>query len=170
MRNSIISLLLLAIICIILTSCNQNLVSNPTNSISIDDNIIIQYSTPTLEPFIFPTSNPNSASVTGRLIVLNLSMLPANDDAIFLVPLNPINEINTIPIFQIGEVPRATVDERTGDFVFQNIQIGKYALVVLTQNGAQIPASYQENSSYVIFDINETDLGKIYNLDEINFP
>ena len=161
---------LLFFICIFLTSCNQNILAQPTESITINETLIIQITDPTLEPFTFPTSNPNLATISGRLIVLNLSMLPANDDAIFLVPLNPIDEISTIPIFEPEEVPQAIVDERTGDFVFNNIQVGKYVLVVLTQSGAQIPASFPDNGSYVIFDIHENNLDEIYNLGDINFP
>lgn len=156
--------------CIFLTSCYQNTLAQPTESITINENIILQLTDPTLEPFTFPTSNPNLATISGRLVVLNLSMLPANDDAIYLVPLNPTDEISTIPTFQPEEVPQAIVDERTGGFVFQNIQVGKYVLVVSTQSGAQIPASFPENGSYVIFDINENDLDEIYNLGDINFP
>ena len=141
-----------------------------TDSYSIDNKIIVMYSTPTMEPFAFPTSETNLTTIKGRLIVLNLSLLPANDDAIFLVPLDPINEISTIPSFQLGDVPQAIVDERTGDFVFTNIDIGKYALIVMTQNGAQIPASSKDNSSYVIFDVNKNDLGNIIDLKEVNFP
>lgn len=151
-------------------SCAQNTVIETTDSYSIDNNIIVLYSTPTIEPFDFPTSETNLTTIKGRLIVLNLSMLPAKDDAIFLVPLDPINEISTIPSFEMGDVPQAIVDERTGDFVFTNIEIGKYALIVMTQNGAQIPASFKENSSYVIFDVNENNLGEIIDLKEVNFP
>ncbi len=154
----------------LLTSCNQNLANKTNDSIVIDNEIIIQYTDQTMEPFIFPTSNPGFASIKGRLIVLNLSMLPANEDAIFLVPINATDQISTIPTFQPDEVPRAVVDERTGDFEFQDIEPGKYVLIVLTQSDAQIPASYKENGSYVIFDINESDIDKTYDLGDINFP
>jgi len=154
----------------LLTSCGNNKIIQPKESYSIDNNVIIQYSTPTLKPYLFPTSKPNLATVIGKLIALDISMLPGPDDSIFLVPINLTDEISSIPSFQIGEVPQAVVDERTGDFVFINIETGKYALVVMTQSGAQIPATFKEKSSYAIFDIKDNNLGGIYDLNEVTFP
>ena len=113
---------------------------------------------PTPEPFVFPSSEPGNITIHGTLIVKSLMMMPPGlDDAIFLVPLSPDDQIGTIPAFTVGEVPQATVDERTFEYTFTDIEPGMYAIVVLTIDGIQTPAKYFENGNRAILTLEESD-------------
>jgi hypothetical protein len=120
------------------------------------------------EPYHFKSSNPGFVTVEGLLLVIDPNLaLPDANDAIFLVPLNSKEGIVTIPEFVIGEVPQADVDERTGDFRFTNIVPGRYAVVVLTTGGSQIPARFFESGSLAIFNIEESDIDTTIKLDHL---
>jgi hypothetical protein len=98
-------------------------------------------------------------------------MLPDPNDAIFLVPLTTGDlSVSTIPMFVIGEVPQAEVDERTGEFVFTNIEPGTYAIVVVSLSGSQIPAHYFNDGSLAIVKIEEANLGQVIELGNLSFP
>lgn len=126
---------------------------------------------PTLEPYDFATSEPNFATLHGRLIVLDpLSILPGDDDAIFLVALDADAPVTTIPSFEEGSVPQADVDERTGEFVFINIPPGRYAVVAVTMNGTQIPVRKMDDQSLAIFDITESDMNQKVELGDVTLP
>ena len=93
---------------------------------------------PSPEPFVFPSSEPGGITIHGTLIIKSLMMMPPGlDDAIFLVPLSTVEQIGTIPPFTVAEVPQATVDERTFEYLFTDIEPGMYAIVVLTKDGIQ---------------------------------
>ncbi|MAT42528.1 MAG: hypothetical protein CL609_09320 [Anaerolineaceae bacterium] len=148
-----------------LTGCQA-----PTNTPQIS-NISIDVSTSTPVSFVFPTSNSNEfATIKGNLLVLDISLLPNPDDGIYLVPLDNNSPISTIPAFEDVNIFQATVNEVDGEFVFVNIPIGKYAVVILTRNGAQIPASQLNSTSMVIFDVKDSDLNNVIDLGNITFP
>jgi len=126
----------------------------------------------TVEPLDIQDTEPGKTTLKGNLSVLNpLMNAPDRDDAIFLVPLIDQSEnISTIPKLVKGEVPQAVVDERNGNFVFTNIKIGTYAIVVLTINGQQIPARIMEDGSIAIIEIDKEDAGDIIELDQLSLP
>jgi len=127
--------------------------------------------TTTLEPYIFKVSDPGMITIHGLLLVLDPTvMLPDPNDAIFLVPISGDEGVTTIPNFRVGEVPQADVDERTGEFVFVNIQPGKYAIVVLTKANAQIPARFYESGNLTIFSIDESHRDKTFELEYLQLP
>jgi len=126
---------------------------------------------PTVEEYTLKKSDPGMITVHGTLLVMDPTvMLPDPNDGIFLVPLSSGDAISTIPPFVVGEVPQADVDERTGEFVFINLQPGKYAVVVLTRAGAQIPARIYEKDSLAIFDLDESHTDKIFEIDYLSLP
>jgi len=71
----------------------------------------------------------------------------------------------TIPSFTVGTVPQADVNEITGEFVFVNINPGRYLIVVLTSSGTQIPTKFYGESGFAIIDVKESDLDKTMELD-----
>lgn len=121
---------------------------------------------PTLEPYVFKTSQPGTATLRGILAVLDpLVMMPAPDDAIYLVPLPDGDQgAVTVPPIEKGKTPQAEVDEHTGEFVFTNIQPGQYAVVVVTLSGSEIPARNYETNNLAIVTIIESDLGNTIDL------
>ena len=127
---------------------------------------------PTLEPYDFDTSRSGFVTLHGLLVVRDpTSILPGPDDAIFLVPMDAEGEgVTGIPQFTVGEVPQADVDERTGEFVFVDIQPGKYAVVVVTQGGSQIPTRLMEDGSFSIFTFTEEQQDQVVELGSLSLP
>jgi len=146
-----------------MTNCQNN------DNYEISDIKIINED-PVEETFNFPESDNGFSTITGTLIVTDINLLPDSEDGIFLVPLDEEALVSTIPQFEISEVFQAVVNEINGEFTFTNIPIGKYAVVVLTQYGAQIPATNENSSSFVIFDVKESDLNNTIILNNIMFP
>ena len=125
-----------------------------------------------MEPYDFAVSDAGYITLHGLLVVRDpLSMLPAPDDAIYLVPVGAEGQgVSGIPQFTPGEVPQADVDERTGEFVFINIEPGKYAVVVLTKGGAQIPTRSMEDGSYSIITFSEDSVDQFVELGSLSLP
>jgi len=98
--------------------------------------------------------------------------LPDPNDAIFMVPIPGSDQggASSIPSFTVGEVPQAEVDERTGDFVFTNLDPGQYAIVVLTTGRAQIPTRFNKNGNLAIINLQETDRDHTIELENLCLP
>lgn len=152
----------------ILTAC-QETIANPPRDVTVSD-ITINIPGPTLEPYIFKTPVPGTASIHGILLVLNpMSMIPAMEDAIYLVPIDDAG-ISTIPQFEPGTVPQAEVDERNGEFMITNVQPGQYAVVVITEGGSQIPARFYNVGDYAIFTIDDSQIDMVFELGSLSLP
>jgi hypothetical protein len=149
----------------VMTSTNNAIVQAPTPVSTVSNST-------GLEPYNFRVSDPGFVTLKGYLLVFDPSTtLPDPNDAIFLVPLPGGDEsVITIPPFKVGEVPQADVDERTGDFVFTNIQPGRFAIVVLTMGQAQMPARFIDSKSLAILNISEADIDRTIELDYIGIP
>jgi hypothetical protein len=120
---------------------------------------------PTLKPYTMETAKPGTAILHGLLLVRDpLVIRPDSEDAIFLVPLAGEGVIS-IPAFVVGEVPRAEVDETTGEFIFRDIKPGNYAIVILTAGGSQTPARFYKDNNFAIIRVKESDLGRTIELD-----
>ena len=126
----------------------------------------------TMEPYVFKTSQPGTATLHGNLIALDPSTVPAMDDAIYLVPIDQNSPgVLTIPQFTKGEVPQADVDERNGEFMFTDIKVGRFVVVVVTAGGAQIPArTMDESRNLIIVKVDETYLDKITEIGKMSLP
>lgn len=117
------------------------------------------------------TQDQKRITIEGRLIVKDpLMFAPDPNDAIYLVPLDSQENINTIPKFETGEVLQAIVDERNGDFIFSNIDPGIYAIVVLTMDGKQIPARFYNQGHLAIITLDQEDLGKVIEVELLTIP
>ena len=167
-------LLLLPLALFFLTSCQNTKASSTPDTVVSDIQITNVPMSPsiTMEPYIFRTSQPGTATLHGNLIVLDPSTIPANDDAIYLVPMDQNGPgVLTIPQFTKGEVPQADVDERTGEFMFTDIKVGRYVVVAVTVGGAQIPARTMDGSrNLVIVKVDETYLDKITEIGKMSLP
>ena len=175
MRSFVI---ILSTIVLILSGCQTNgNIGTTTPAMTPMDSNIVKKSTPVskmteLEPYVFRVSDPGFVTLNGYLLVFDPSTtLPDPNDAIFLVPLSGGDDsVIAIPPFTVGEVPQADVDERTGDFVFTNIQPGQYAIVVLTMGQAQVPARFIDSGSFAIINISETDIDHTIKLEYLGIP
>lgn len=127
---------------------------------------------PSLEPYKFKKSDAGKITLHGILAVIDpITILPASDDAIYLVPLDGESSgAMTIPQFTPGDVPQADVDERTGEFVFTNIEPGRYAVVVITQGGSQMPARKFDDKTLAIYNFDTSSQGKMVELGTLRLP
>lgn len=124
-----------------------------------------------LPPYAFATSDAGFATLHGRLVVLDpLSILPAPGDSVYLVPLDADAPLVTIPPFDPSAVPQAEVDERTGAFVFTNIEPGRYAVVVITMGGNQMPTHRMDDNNLAIIDVVDADRDRTVELGDISLP
>ena len=157
-----------------LVACQQEtLASPPTKMELVDIQVTDQlYPAQAPESNIFKTSQPGTASIHGFLIVTNpIGMLPDPNDAIFLVPLESGGaDPATIPSFVLGEVPQAEVNESNGEFTFKDIKPGRYAVIVLTLGGSQIPARTYKGRNLVIVKVEESDRGNTIELGDLSLP
>lgn len=196
MTRQIVGLLFVVSICIFLTGCSDNSGVDPASTISVGDiqitlipsgeqvdggaypdinadNPVDAYPGPDsatieLEPFVFQTAEPGGITVHGSLAVLDPTVLvPAKDDAIYLVQLQDGASIATIPPIVEGQSIKAEVDERTGEFVFINVPQGQYAVVVVTINGTQVPVRYYDTANFAIIKITEEDGGKTIEIGDL---
>jgi hypothetical protein len=105
-------------------------------------------------------------------VVLDPTMLPAQNDAIYLVPIDQDNPgVLAIPQFTEGKVPQADVNEPTGEFMFTDIKPGRYIVVVVTMGGTQIPArTMDESHNLVVVKVDETFLDKITEIGTMSLP
>lgn len=166
-----IPLFLLFSLGIFLTGCKQSqaTVDDP-NGASITS-VQVTSAPGAVHTFDFPVSDPGFTTITGELLVLSPDvMLPAENDAIFLVPIDSNEMVSGVPVFEVGKVPQATVDETTGRFVFNNISTGQYMVMVLTMSQSQIPPRNYENEGFSIVNITDQDKDKTIDLGYLRFP
>jgi len=123
-----------------------------------------------VEPYAFRTSKPGTVTLHGELVVKDPdNVMPALNDGIYLVPLPTDQMVITVPPISFGEVPQADVYERTGEFVFTDIQIGKYIVIVLTVYNGQIPAR-TEDGNLAVIDVKESDRDQTIELNYLMVP
>ena len=159
---------------ILLVACQ----SEPAATVSVENEITVVTpempapATSDLEPHEFATSESGFITLHGLLVVRDpTSILPGPDDAIFLVPMEADGVgVTGIPQFAVGEVPQADVDEQTGEFVFVDIQPGKYAVVVMTVNGSQIPTRLMEDGTFSIFTFTAEQQDQVVELGSLSLP
>jgi hypothetical protein len=163
------TLLFLFVLVILLVGCSQNTPVATREVVIGDVQVTIVPATQTL--YAFTTSEPGTITVHGFLVLLNpMSMIPAPDDSLYLVPMPIDDPISGIPQFEVGTVPQADVDEVVGEFMFTNIQPGQYAVVVITSGGSQIPVRYMDTSSYAILTLDTSQTDTTVDLGQLTLP
>lgn len=173
-RASISATTIILILLVIFTACQ----ANTTATVSVNSELVVISTeppgsgNPTIEPYEFATSRSGFVTLHGLLVVRDpLTILPGPDDAIYLVPMDSEGEgVTGIPQFTVGEVPQADVDERTGEFVFIDIEPGKYAVVVLTKSGSQIPTRKMDDGTYSIFTFTVEQQDQTIELGSLSLP
>jgi hypothetical protein len=167
-KSDLYLFLLLLLLAILLVACTQNS-TDATREVTIN-NVQVTSAPPT-QSYVFKTSDPGSITVRGTLVLLDpLTLAPAPEDSIYLVPMPADQTISAIPEFEVGTVPQAEVDETVGDFVFTNVQPGQYAVVVVTKSGTQIPVHYSGTSNYGIFTLDASQTDTTVDLGHLTLP
>ena len=168
LRKPAILFIVFLLLTLSFTGC-ANTNADPTREVSIS-NVQIATITPT-PPYAFVKSDPGYTTLHGMMVVLDpISMVPAQDDGIYLVPMSADQPISGIPQFEIGKVPQAEVDEISGEFTFTNIEPGQYAVVVLTEGGSQIPVRYSESGNYAIITVDASQKDTTVDMGYLTLP
>lgn len=173
-KVSIAATIIILSLLIIFTACK----ANTTATVSVDSELVVISTeapgsgNPTMEPYEFATSRDGFVTLHGLLVVRDpLTIVPGPDDAIYLVPMDSDGEgVTGIPQFTVGEVPQAEVDERTGEFVFIDVEPGNYAVVVLTKSGSQIPTRIMDDGTYSIFTFTVEQQDQTIELGNLSLP
>jgi hypothetical protein len=162
------TIIIFLLISTFISGCDLSINETP-REISVN-NVQAGLSTP-MQPQIFGTSDPGYITVRGVLVVLDpMTMIPAHDDGVYLVPLPSDQSTTEIPQFDVGTVPQAEVDEVVGEFVFTNIEPGQYAVVVLTAGGSQIPVRYSDTGNYAIITFDSSQLNTTVDMGRLTLP
>ena len=168
-RSALYIFSFLLVVIILLYACG-NPTTETTRSVTINQ-VQVTVASPGTEPYVFETPQPGTITLHGMLYVLSpMSILPASDDAIYLVPVPIDQPISGVPEFTPGTVPQADVDERTGEFVFTNIQPGQYAVVTITSGGAQIPVRFMDTATYAILTLDASQIDTIVEVSDLTLP
>jgi hypothetical protein len=115
-------------------------------------------------------SKNGSVTLHGVLLVRDPdNAMPAADNAIYLVPLPAEQMVISVPTIPLENPIQARVNNKNGDFVFTNIQPGKYIVMVLTISNGQIPA-HKEDGSLAVIDVLETDRNTTIQLNYLSVP
>jgi hypothetical protein len=115
-------------------------------------------------------SKNSLVTLHGLMLVKDpINAMPAEDNAIYLVPLPSDQMVISVPSIPSDNAIQARVDNKTGEFVFSKISPGKYVIIVLTIYGGQIPAK-MENGSMAVIDVQESDLNKTVELNNLFVP
>lgn len=173
-NNQSFAMILTLSLLILVSACQ----SQPIASVSVNNEITVVTPTisspgnPEMESYEFATSRKGFITLHGLLVVRDpTSILPGPDDAIFLVPMEADGVgVTGIPQFTVGEVPQADVDESTGEFVFVDIQPGKYAVVAMTVGGSQIPTRLMEDGTFSIFTFTAEQQDQVVELGSLSLP
>jgi hypothetical protein len=115
-------------------------------------------------------SKNSLVTLHGMMLVKDpINAMPAEDNAIYLVPLPSDQMVISVPSIPSDNAIQARVDNKTGEFVFSKISPGKYVIIVLTIYGGQIPAK-MENGSMAVINVQESDLNKTVELNNLFVP
>jgi hypothetical protein len=115
-------------------------------------------------------ASKTTANLRGRLFVKDPDFaMPAPDNAIYLVPLTADQTVMTVPTIEFSTAIQAKVENTTGKFVFSNVPVGKYLVMVVTTSSSQIPA-YTPEGSLAVVDVKDSHLGKTTDLGNYVVP
>lgn len=123
-----------------------------------------------VEPYTFRTSKPGTVTLHGKLLVKDPdNAMPASNDAIYLVPLSADQQIIMVESIPFDEALQADVDERTGEFIFTDVQPGKYIVMIVTIYDGQMPVRTQDGN-FAVIDVKDSDRGQTIELNYLMVP
>jgi hypothetical protein len=126
--------------------------------------------TSSVESYAFRTSIPDTATLHGKLLVMDPdNAMPASNDAIYLVPLSADQQVIMVESIPFDKALQADVDERTGEFVFTDVQPGKYIIMIVTIYDGQMLVRTLDGN-FAVIDVNDLDLGQTIELDSLKVP
>ena len=126
--------------------------------------------TSSVEPYAFRTSKPGMVTLHGKLLVMDPdNAMPASNDAIYLVPLSADQQIIMVESIPFDEALQADVNERTGEFIFTDVQPGKYIVMIVTIYDGQMPVRTQDGK-FAVIDVKDSDRDQTIELNYLKVP
>jgi hypothetical protein len=123
-------------------------------------------------PLPAPTRGPGTkgrAAVQGALSLSDPTMAAPKEDGIYLVEIDT-NAGMVFPSVDPKTSLQAEVDEVTGQFFFDGVEAGLYALVSLTIQGAQLSIRSVDTGNPVTVLVDENNLGQLIDLGQLTLP
>jgi hypothetical protein len=126
-------------------------------------------------PLPTPTRGPSTqtrAAVRGVLFLTNPETTLPQEQGIYLVPIDADESGGAMvfPALDPETALQAEVDEGTGEFFFDDLEVGLYALVALTRRGTQLSIRKLETGEAQIVMIEESDADQVIDLGRLRLP
>jgi hypothetical protein len=113
-------------------------------------------------------SSENKAAIKGELVLLSPEFTAPQEDGLYLVMVNTEEQM-VLPSVDETSI-QAEVDEVTGQFFFDDVGVGLYAVVVLTDRGQQMSAREMDTGAASIVTVGEEDLNSVIDLGTLRLP
>lgn len=121
--------------------------------------------------YVFPTSRPGFGTLHGQLVLVNPVNVAPEHDGIYLVPIEQsVTDESTVNAVVLDSVPRAFVDETSGEFVVPNVPPGHYLVMVVAQSNTRLLARQMDSSQLAIAIVNESDVNKKVEMGFVRVP
>ncbi len=121
--------------------------------------------------YYFATSSPGYARIEGMLVVQDPLILLPKPDGVHLLPVGEnIQSLGDIAKLPLDGAYQADVDERDGRFVFPDVKVGRYAIVVNTINNLNIPAHFTTSGELAFIEVTNPDVDKVVSIGLIRIP
>jgi hypothetical protein len=118
-----------------------------------------------------PTPSADIATIYGRLMLLDPTVLSPQEDGLYLVPIDSESEqMMVVPVIVEGEAIQAQIDETTGDFVFTDVEAGHYVLMAMLDTGQERVVHRLGTNEHVLPVVTEEDLGGAIDLGIVSLP
>jgi hypothetical protein len=129
-------------------------------------------------PLPTPTRGPSSegrAAVRGVLHLTNPESTMPQEQGIYLVPIDTDTgggegAMMVFPALDPETALQAEVDEISGEFFFDDLELGLYALVALTRTGMQLSIRKLDTGEAQIIMVKESDVGQLIDLGHLRLP
>lgn len=123
-------------------------------------------------PLPTPTRGPSTqgrAAVRGVLFLSAPEFAAPEEDGIYLVQVDPKAGM-VFPAVDPKTSLQAEVDEVTGEFFFDDVEMGLYALVSLTLQGAQLSIRKMDSGEPLTVLVGEQNLDQVIDLGRLVLP
>jgi hypothetical protein len=107
--------------------------------------------------------------VRGVLFLTNPELTAPQEDGIYLVEVDTDAGM-VLPTIDPDSSLQAQVDEVTGAFFFDDVEVGLYALVALTRRGPQMSIRKMDSGDPLTVLVDEENLGQVIDLGQLSLP
>lgn len=159
---------LIALISLILGACVYKPKSD-LSALATPNSGQVLSSVPT--PLMVISPKPGYATICGTLVLTNPALVAPIEDGLYLVSVDTSTQGSIIvPRVDAQTSYRAAIDEVTGQFCFEEVRPGVYAVIAVTDAGSEISVRSFETGQVVLITISQKDLNTIFNIGALRLP